>query len=699
MPKIPDYTQLKRDIPQVSGDIDVRGVGANVGAGLMDVAKVTAGIHERKNKNLLAKAESNMFTDLIAESNAYDQDPEYGTIDERFTGNIETKLGEHAATITDPALREQFIQTFRPKIAQSRVKVQDIAFGKERDFERGELTTSLETLRNAAVLSGGDDILGANDRAGALIQSHVDLGHVDADEAVKFKASFRDDVSKGYLETLEPEERVAALKQPWAKKNLAPDDYAVLRKAAENDLRLGRVQSIVQEGLDLDLDDKQMVEHVKKKAKTPLDLEAALARADKAIARRDRAELDERSEITSDLIDMQRGDKMPLEQYKLEKPDEWDKLSTSEKRAAYAADENRAKGKTIGYNAPADLLLSDEYRKNPDVAREWFNQNYGTLSDSQQKSWVDVFKKGMTPVLESRTSAVAFAKIRADSLDLDKQQKAGLLEDVYNWHSGLEKMPSQSDVNKFVDDRFEEVTVPDSGFFFDTEKMKFEVTQDEEVKFIRANHPDGYDATVEFLEANNLAVTPGRIKRAFEGGGFEADPAVAEKPVKEQAAPVVTVEPAQEAATLQQQAEAAEPKAAAITLPPMPAKAAREKAIKKEYKSLSKEEREIKIREMKEESPSLFDEVSSRYGGSPTTWQIFASLKEELEPLPDFSFSREYWRSLNSGQRDLLLQNAEVENKEAYDAAIEKYLDMGFSPTPWQLISAYSDIVGGEKWR
>ena len=517
MPKIPDYTQLKRDIPQVSGAIDVRGVGTTVAPALMKIAGVTAGIHERKNKNLLAKAESNMFTDLIAESNAYDQDPDYGTIEERSTGNMEAKLGEHAATITDPALRQQFIQTFRPKIAQAQVKLQGVAFGKERDFERGELTTSLETLRNAAVLSGGDDILGANDRAGALIQSHVDLGHVDADEAVKFKASFRDDVSKGYLETLEPEERVAALKQPWAKKNLAPDDYIGLRRKADEELRIGKAQTQVDEYLDSDMDRAEVMTAIDKKySKKPELRKEVETRFDYAFSKQEKARVEEQSGLFDQYyLPVRSGESMVADMPR----EDLERMSPSQQNSLYSAQSSSVSKAKVPFNINAEDNLNILYQgKRFQDLREYFIENASSMSDTQNNKWSKATVEGVSPELKSPFTVTQ--TINNKIPNYSDSRKADLNEALTEWmfeYQTKEGYYPPDDVRDKQLDRM--IMEHDTSWWWGVgTKPVFEMSDEEKtkvLKYAREDDPDSFKDAEEYFKIKGTQPDHGQFMEAY----------------------------------------------------------------------------------------------------------------------------------------------------------------------------------------
>ena len=523
MAKIPDYTQIKREIPQVSGDIDVRGVGTTVAPALMKVAGVTAGIQERKSKNTLAKAESGMFTDLIAESNAYDQDPDYGTFDERFTGNIEKKLGEHASTIADPMLREQFIQRFRPKIAQSLVKIQDLSFGKESEFERGELATSLKTLRDAAVLSGGDDILGANDRAAALIQSNVDLGYIGADDAVKFKASFKDDVVKGRIELLPPEERVGALKQKWAK-NLPPDELAGLKRKADEELLDGKAMAMVQdmEARGINLTDSRIEI---KKIKDPKLRKTVQVQRDYAFQKRDREVVEHRTNLGDKWFDdLALGEKTVED---IQDAGEWDAMGKNLQREMLSAQRNSVKSTTIPFSLKhhdalsQKKIASDRGVKGAAIdLRNYVLEHQSEMPASQAKGWLTISIDGLVPdeVDSGLTDMQSISAMLPETSDADKRRV--MIGTMGEWRkkfiSQFGKAPTPSDRDDEIDRLFLEY---DKGFFgIDTPYHEMSVEdRKESLMDMKSDNPNAWKRTQDYFVSKGYVPNQSELMQKLKG--------------------------------------------------------------------------------------------------------------------------------------------------------------------------------------
>jgi len=504
MAKIGDYTQLNRKIPQVSGNIDTRGVDANIGAGLMDVAGATSDLYQRKIDNQLAKAKADMSVSLIEESNALDEDPDYATHDERFTRNIEGRLGEISSTITDPARREAFVNAFRPNIASARESVKNKAWEKEKDFEIGGLSTRLETLRNTAITSG--NIAEANESALELIDSHTQLGHVNADDAVKIRNSFRDDLSKGYIESQDPEKRGELLKQPWAKKYLAPDVFAKLKRDADSELLAGKAQGIVQDMDNRGINWSDSREEISK-IKDPKLKKAARAERDYVFARRDKAVVEGRTQLKDKWYDdLALGDKTVKD---IQDSGEWDSMGADLQREMINAQKNSVKATAVPFNfVHHDNLYqlkvaTERGDKQAGLRlREYVLKNYSTMSAAQQKTWSSISIDGVIPaeVDSGLTDIQAISSKLPKTADAEKRRV--MLGSMGDWRknyiSQFGKSPTPVDRDNEIDRLFLEYDV---GFWgTDTKFYEMEPEQARETTAdMKADNPEAWKLTQNYF--------------------------------------------------------------------------------------------------------------------------------------------------------------------------------------------------------
>jgi len=456
MSKILGSRALKREIPTVSGNIRTQGAGANIGAGLMDIANVAVGLAERKNTNQIAKASADMSVALIGESSALDQDPDYATHDKRFSGSVDEKLNEYAAGIANPNARNKFLESFKPKIALARERVKNKAWGKEQDFERGELITRLDTTRNAAITSG--NIGEANENALALIQSHVDLGHIDADDAVKIRHSFRDDLSKGYIKSQAPEKRGELLKQPWAKKYLAPDDFASLKRDAEQELIAGKSQAQVDDYMAKEMSREDAMADIEKKyAKKPELRKAVEQRLDYDINKRDRGVEEARDELYEKyFLSVRSGKDSAGKRFTIDNVprEDLEGMSTEQQDNLFRAQANSVSKSKVPYNNSAEdnlngLIRAREFQE----ARKFYRENSSSMSDAQNKKWSNVTIDGIDP--ENKSPFTVTQTINNKVPKYDKTRKGALNEKVtewiYDYQEKEKKYPTDLEIDKEID--------------------------------------------------------------------------------------------------------------------------------------------------------------------------------------------------------------------------------------------------------
>ena len=477
MPQIPNYLQITRKMPQVSGGIDTSAVGAGqqaLGKGLMDVADVAGKLKERQSTNDFYKAQADMSVALTGESNAYDERPDYDKFEGEYSGNMQTKLGEVALTINDPDTRNKFIQSFRPKIEAGRQRVLDVAWGKEKDFNRGELSTRLETLHNSAILSG--DINDANTQAQGLIQSHVDLGHVESDEAVGFKTTFRDGLSKGFLESMSPEKRVGALKQPWAKKHLAPDEYVVLRRNADKELREGQAQDQVDTYMsDLKVERADVMAKIDKKYSKDAKLRKEVeTRFDYAFNKQQKAVSEHQSNLFDNYYLKVRTNELTVDDIP---KDDLEALSPAQQSNLFTAQSNSVKGTKLRFNVGAEdklnyLLATKDFQG----LRKYYVENSATMSETQNKSWSKVSIDGLiAPEIESLFTIQSSLDSKTPSLT--KEQRAPLKEKINEWYQNYQEVkgetPDEAMVNKRIDGMLMEY---DTSWWWGGTKPQYELT-------------------------------------------------------------------------------------------------------------------------------------------------------------------------------------------------------------------------------
>ena len=516
MPKIPDYTQIKRDIPQVSGNIDTSGVGANIGQGLMDVAKVTSDVHNNRMDEEVSLADAEMYTHLISEANAFDEDDDFTTMRQRFDGNVTGKLGEVAAKITDPSRRALFVNKYKKDIARYGEQVSNQAWGKKVDFKKAELMVNLDNIRNSALRdSKNPEALGmANKLYTQTIKSARALNYISEAEGATLLKSQRDETAKAHVAMLPVEQRMDALKQ--IKDQLPPDQYIALKNATEEELRIGKAQTQVDEYMDKGFDRKQVMEKIDKKYSKDPELRADIEqRYDYAKNKADKAIVEEQSELFDQYflpVRMGESTVQDIPRADLER------MSPAQQNSLMSAQSSSVSKSKVPFNSQAedDLNILYQSRRFPEL-RKYFTDNAGSLSDSQYKQWSKVSVDGVTP--ENKSPFTITQTINNKAPGLSKDRKGKLNEAVVEWYFDKQEKdgvaPTDEERDRYIDSKLIE---RDAGFWYTT-KPEFQMTDEERniiLQDAREEDRDTFDDVSEFFIQNNINANHAQFMQAYE---------------------------------------------------------------------------------------------------------------------------------------------------------------------------------------
>lgn len=517
MAKIPDVNRLDRSIPTGRAAIATLDI-PDAGLVAREGSKLLHNLAERRTKNQLAKADVDMATALVAETNAYDDDPDYSTITERFTGNTKKRLGEIASTIDNGEARNAFVQSYREKLAVQTERMNVVARGKEREFERGELIERSDKLINSGIVSG--DVQGTYDRYSELVDSSVDLGWMDADEAAKSRLEFKHRLAKGRIERLEPEKRVEALKQPWAKNNLPADDYSTLLRKAEADTLKGKAQGIVDEFMAEDKPREEILAKIDKKYSLKPDLREEVER------RYDYAMAEQRKDVVEARSDL--NDKYMNDILKGERVD--DLISEADQEAAggdlmrqfRAAEANTIRGRKVPFSITHQdrmyqlKIASDKGVPGAAVKmREYFLAHVAEMNATQQKAWSEVTIDGLVPpdVESGLTDIQVISSRLPDSSDAEKRRV--MLGEMGEWRKKyidqFGKVPTDDDRDKYIDRQLMEYGVG-RWWRTDTPVREMNVEQKKQVLTDMAeDNPDAYQRAAQYFVDQNIMPSPAEL--------------------------------------------------------------------------------------------------------------------------------------------------------------------------------------------
>jgi len=516
MPKIPDYTQLSRATPQVSGNIDTRGAGANISQGLLDVAQVTSQIHQNKMDEEVSIADAEMYTNLISSANSFDEDDDYETMRQRFDGDVTGKLGEVAAKITDPKRRANFVNKYKKDIARQGEQVSNQAWGKKVDFKKAELMTNLDNIRDAALRDPDPTALGgANQRYTNSIKSARALNYINEAEGAALLKSMRDDTAKAHVSMLPVEKRMWALKQ--LKNQLPPDQYVALKNATEEELRIGKAQTQVDEYMGAGIDRKQVMEKIDKKYSKDPELRADIEqRYDYAKNKQDRAVIEDQSELFDQYFLPVRMGESTINDIPRE---DLERMSPSQQNSLMSAQSSSvAKNKTpFNIRAEDDLNTLYQTKKFQDL-RDYFISNAGSLSDSQQKQWSKISVDGVTP--ENKSLFTITQTINNKAPGYSKERKAKLSESVAEWFMDKQEKdgfpPTNEERDKHIDNALME---QDTSWWWGGTKPIFEMDEQEKTDMLdlaKEDDPDAFNDISQYFMDNGINPDHAQFMQAYK---------------------------------------------------------------------------------------------------------------------------------------------------------------------------------------
>lgn len=486
MPTIPDPAQIKRVIP--SGQRVVSSV-QNAGTPALALAESTnqianAVIQHQENKAVHAynSAKSGFLVDNLELKGSFDRDQDHETMVDRYEKEARNKAGEYAQSIPSARRRAEFMDEIELRIAQSRGEIKDLAWGVERDKARANIQDQLTGLRELVIRGDGET---AMDTARALVESARETDYLGEAEGQKVLEQFRVDSARGWIESLAPDERLDALKSPFAK-NLPTDVRNALTRQAEELSFAQTAADTVDEYFGEGLDRDEMIEKSSKIKDVRLREEVE-RRYDNRLADREAATIEKNSDLHEKYflqvrlgnltVDQMMGD--PVMKADLES------MSPTLQNNLFVA-ESQANGRAPKRSDPSVIDTLHMYNESKDwlKLREHFIENAHLLSASDFNTWSQRSWDGSTPdeykglftsmqTLKSRLSNI----YSGNSLD---EAESVMTEKLTDWHLRVYeqtgKEPTDSDVTKKIDQML--IEIHDPGWFNGNDRL-FELTDQE----------------------------------------------------------------------------------------------------------------------------------------------------------------------------------------------------------------------------
>jgi hypothetical protein len=232
MATIPDVRGIQR--PVTSGEQSVARVG-NAGAIGQGMRTVGQGITQLVDANTKYQASRANNAILISKTELDNDDYEgvdYGDIPKQYEEKFKASREEISKGMSNPFARRAFNERADQLQADGMAGASGVARNRELDVERANIQGDLLKLREAG-LNG--DLIGTSTAVQDTLDVAVEKGYYTAEQAGKVAESWKNDAAAGKLKMMAPQDRIAALKQPWAK-NLPSDVKAELTRQGEAEL-------------------------------------------------------------------------------------------------------------------------------------------------------------------------------------------------------------------------------------------------------------------------------------------------------------------------------------------------------------------------------------------------------------------------------------------------------------------------------
>lgn len=245
MPRLPDIDGA-RAVPVsrrgITEDASGRILAEGISRAAEDIGQIAAERKARADHFAALKAENQFLQADIEARRSLEGDRDWQTHESRYRESALKALGEAGKVIVDEGQRQEFDLRARMRIESGVDAVRTRARAIEADTGRADLQSALDANRTAALEAGDEDTQRALvSNTLDLLASARDSEYIDADVAQRMQKAWTLDFAKGYIDTLEPIDRIAVLENPGQSPAafLDADERAVLLRQARGEIDSG----------------------------------------------------------------------------------------------------------------------------------------------------------------------------------------------------------------------------------------------------------------------------------------------------------------------------------------------------------------------------------------------------------------------------------------------------------------------------
>lgn len=517
MATIPSAARLDRALPQDQQQV-VQMDTRNADYGLRDLGQAVANAGNTMNKVDLVNrqaamddADLEMAIALEKEQASYDQDPDYATIVTRADESM-IKARDTLAGAVDPRDRALWERQQDLKIDRARRTLSKVAWVKERDHERGRFETQMDQAREVALTSKDPEaLMKFADLQRNRTETMVAKGYMTAEEKAAADEKYAEDLAMGRLRMMDPEDRVAALKEPWAK-NIPVDQRAVLeREARAEQVKIKAIATV--DAIPPGTSKWEALDIIRNKIKDPRERLAAEDRLRTVTAMQDQAEQERLSDSYREQFNFIRegGTFDEIPQSKL------DELTPAMQANLKASAEQIIKPRTVSDRATFAQATNLAASGNVKSLRLLLERNGSNLSETDFKTFTKTVEEGTAPPSVTLKEVIDGTLPGTKQADLRKTLLLSMNQWQQQWVASTGSMPRQDDIVKEITRRTAELVNEkgeDAGWTTFGEKpihgmeigpeqraaLLDKVTRDE----MRGENPGAYDTLEPYMQRQGL---------------------------------------------------------------------------------------------------------------------------------------------------------------------------------------------------
>jgi len=493
---IPDAKAL--NLPQYSGQgtvYNAPGVKPAEGPNAMGVlAGAVEEEYKKQQLEELADAKLQLQLGRVQQDNAYNQDEQVDTIEERWQGKMTEHLGNAAMNISEGELREAFVQESQASLAQGQMAIKQLAFTKKSDQQMAALATAADIIMKGAVLPGGDVVKGF-EAIEMKYASAATQGYTSQENAAIQVMAVKYAIAEGKIKGLPPRAQIDALKEPWAME--LPNHIRVkLRLEAEEELLLGDAQAAAYMGIQKEWTTQQMDDYLFTTPEFTSDPKL-LNFTQQQFSALKRNRLSSKMEVSTELfdsyaeriIDGARDGSFNTKVLMSENRDDWKRMDTGMKKALMALEDDVQNGNRRLHTDRAVLNNLFALYGDPDKrleTKEYFYANFDKLNASDYEDWLKKVHVGTASSLWDHQK-----QVENSTVGMGDRERAGIYNGLTRWYINFQEThadaePSDKDVVEMIDSAIRQFST--GGWF--GKKSPYDMTDSERISAYTAAETD-----------------------------------------------------------------------------------------------------------------------------------------------------------------------------------------------------------------